>query len=455
MRSPSPTQLFRHHLLAFLTRFVTGALFVVLASMHATTLMAGDDHLTILSPHRKSIQDEFLPRFRDWYQATYHKSVQIDWLDNGGTADAIRLLRSRYAKNQASSGIDIFWGGGSATFNSLQRDGFLQAGAIGSAEASGVPATAAGVALTDQAHSWYASALSSFGIFFNRKVIKLDGLTAPKTWDDLGDPRYQDQIVLSDPRHSGTAISMDLVILGALGWEKGWALLTKIAANTRTFTHSSSDPVKAVVAGDAAAAMAIDFYAEPKVAEIGKTNLGFILPPGQTVLDPDPIALLKGAPNSEAAKRFVTFVLSAEAQKLWLLPKGAPGGPRLDVLGRMAVNPNAYQQTEGTRVSDFNPFKQPPMFKIDQEWAASLERPLADLIGATHVDAQRELKAAWQTLTKRGLPAAGLAQLTTPPVTSAELLALSKQWNDPLVRNRTVTAWLTAAKAKYRQLETH
>ena len=78
-----------------------------------------------------------------------------------------------------------------------------------------------------------------------------------------------------------------------MGWDKGWELLAAIAGNTRSFTHSSSDPIKAVVSGDVALAMAIDFYAQAKIGDLGADNLGFVMPAGQTVLDPDPIALLK------------------------------------------------------------------------------------------------------------------------------------------------------------------
>src|SRR5690606_5337699 len=117
----------------------------------------------------------------------------------------------------------------------------------------------------------------------------------------------------------------------------------------------SSDPIKAVVSGDAAAAMAIDFYANAKIADLGENNLGYKVPPGQTIIDPDPIAILKGAPNLEVARRFVNYVLSADAQKILMLPKGTKGGPKLSYLGRMAVNTKAYQETEGKRVDSYNP----------------------------------------------------------------------------------------------------
>ena len=413
------------------------------------------DQLVIISPHRKSIQDEFIPRFKDWYQATHHAEVDVQWLDNGGSADALRLVRSKFGKSGTTAGIDVFWGGGTLTFLELLRTGQLAPANLPASVLAHVPERAQGVPLYDGSKTWFATALSSFGIFANRKLLKVEGLSEPSRWDDLGQPKFRGQITATDPRHSGTAVTMDLIVLEALGWDKGWDLLTRIAGNTRNFTHSSSDPIKAVVAGDTAAAMAIDFYALPKIAEVGADNLSFTLPAGQTILDPDPAAILKGAPHQETARRFLTYLLSPSAQALLMLPKGAKDGPRLETLGRMAVNTEAYQATEGRRISPFNPLAGGTSLAFSADRASRLGRPLADLVGAYHVDTHRELKAAWEALIKRGLPAAEVARLVKAPVTSEELLKLNDRWNDPVFRSRTINGWVEAARTQYRQLAGH
>ena len=120
--------------------------------------------------------------------------------------------------------------------------------------------------------------MSSFGIFYNKRIQQMLRFPEPKKWQDLANPKYFDQVTLTDPRRSGTARTMSMIVLESLGWEKGFQLLSRIAGNTRTFTHSSSDPIKAVESGDAVAAMAINFYATAKIAKLGKENLGFNLP---------------------------------------------------------------------------------------------------------------------------------------------------------------------------------
>ncbi len=422
----------------------------VLATLGEAALAA--DKIVVLSPHRKSIQDEFVPAFKEHYKATYKTDVEVDWIDQGGTSDDIRFLRAKFEKNPATSGVDLFWGGGTSTFLELNRDKLLDTYTLPDELAKDIPETAAGAAMYDATKTWYASAMSSFGIFYNKKILKMDKLPEPATWEDLGKPEYKNQISLTDPRKSGSANTMNTIVLQSMGWDKGWELLTKIAGNTRVFTQSSSDPIKAVVSGDAATAMAIDFYATPKIDELGKDNLGFVLPAGKTVVDPDPIALVRGAPSKQVAERFIAFVLSAPAQKLLILAKGTPGGPKLSTLGRMAVNKTAYTETEGKRVGDVNPFTINNAFKVDNEKAGKMQRVFNDLVGAIHVDTHNDLKAAWEGIVKRGSKSDDIAFFSKSPVTEAEALALADKWGDDVLRNKTINEWVEFAKAKYKKL---
>ena len=281
-------------------------------------------------------------------------------------------------------------------------------------------------------------------------MLKLPTL---KAWEDLADPAYRDYVTLADPRRSGSASTMNTIILQSKGWQDGWELLTAIAGNTKRFTHSSSDPIKAVVSGDAVAAMAIDFYASAKIADLGEENLGFFLPEGQKVLDPDPVAIVRGASNRKVAERFIEFVLSPEAQKLLVLPKGAPGGPKVANLDRMAVNLKTYEMTEGKRINPINPFQQKTYLEIDIAKSAKMQQVFNDLLGALHIDIHQDLKEAWQTLIKDGLTPEELRALGTVPVTEAQVLAMADKWDNNVYRNQQINDWVTFAKSKYAKLK--
>lgn len=427
---------------------IVSILFLLSFSMN----LVAQDKVVIISPHRKSIQREFIPMFKKHYKATYKKDVVVEWLDQGGTNDDIRFVKAKYKGNSKTSGIDIFWGGGLASFTELDGLGVLSPYKLPDTIAKDIPASAAGISLRSKNNTWHGAAMSSFGVFFNKRLLKLTKLPEPKTWSDLANPKFMNQVTLTDPRRSGSAKTMNIIILEGMGWQKGWELLTAIAGNTRTFTHSSSDPIKAVESGDAVAAMAIDFYATAIIDKLGKQNVGFTLPQGQTVIDPDPIAILKGAPNRLVAERFVNFVLSPKAQKLLVLPKGNKEGPKNAVLGRMSVSKNTYLQTEGKRLSDSNPFKMKAFLKIDMEKVSSIQTIFSDLLGAVLVDTHKELQKAWAYQVKKGKHTSIIQKLAAPPITKKQLYEFSKKWNDEVFRNKTINTWTKQAKAKYQSL---
>lgn len=422
---------------------------VLLMSMSAPVLAA--DKLIIISPHRKSIQQEYIPVFKDWYKAKYKTEIVVDWLDQGGTTDDIRFVRAKF-KDSNTSGLDIFWGGGTTTFLDLNSDGLLASYKLPEAITKEVPASTAGIPLYDKTNTWFATALSSFGIFYNKKILQLDKLPTPKTWQDLANPKFKGHISSTDPRRSGSASIMNSIILQSRGWQEGWNLLTEISGNINKYTHSSSAPIKAVVSGDAALSMAIDFYANAKIGDLGKENLGFKLPEGQTILNSDPVAILKGAPNRKQAERFVDFLLSADAQKLLILPKGAPMGPRLATLGRIAVNKRAYTETEGKRSDDFNPFESKDFMDLDLAKASEMQSVINDLFGAIMIDTHRELKEAWAGVIKKGMKPADIAAFGKMPVTEKEVIELSTKWDDNVFRTTKINEWTDFAKAKYKKL---
>jgi hypothetical protein len=161
---------------------------------------------------------------------------------------------------------------------------------------------------------------------------------------------------------------------------------------------------------------------------------------------------LKGAPNRTVAERFVNYVLSSDAQKILILPRGAEGGPKLEALGRMAINTTAYAQTEGKRATDFNPFNQKAFMKLDLAKAAKMQRVFNDLIGAIHIDTHGDLKDAWAAIVKNGMKPEDIATFSKPPVSEAELLALADKWGDDVFRNKTINTWVEASKSKYKKL---
>ncbi len=408
--------------------------------------------LTILSVHPDTVRTEFAQAFSRWTAETQGYTVNVDWLDLGGTTQATKALLDRFKQTPDGVDIDIFFGGGVDPYMDLARRGLLEPVDVPAEILDPIPQSFSGMDIYDPQHRWFGAALSGFGIMFNRPVLQMLKLPEPVEWADIGRPDYFTWVAAADPRQSGSMHTIYEVILQAYGWDKGWQAVASMGANCRGFTANASDVPKDVSTGEAAAGVAIDFYALQAVAEVGDDRLVFRLPPKLTVVSPDAIGVLKGAPHEALAKLFIQFVLSERAQKLWILKPGTPGGPQRHLLARLSVIPGLTKKYEKDAFVHLDPFALGGI-KLDSNLTSRRWRILNDLLGACIIDVQGELAAAWKVL--RTLPPDDprRVELFKPFVSEKELMDLSgAPWDDPSVRAATITRWSAEAGARYKRL---
>jgi ABC-type Fe3+ transport system substrate-binding protein len=401
----------------------------------SSTQGGSSNQLTIISPHPSDIQVEFERAF-----AAQNPGVKIKWLDQGGSSDDLNFVLSQFKGKDAGQGIgiDLFFGGGMDSFIDMENAGVLQP----LSSDYKVPAELNGVPLRGKNNVWVASALGGFGILYNKTLAQRDNLPVPATWADMANPKLQDRIALADPRHSGSAHMAYEIILQANGWEKGWQVLTAMSGNARSYGQSASRLLDDVTSGEAVVAPAIDFYAASKIATSGADKLGYIEPRGQRVITPDPIALLRGGPNPELAKKFIDFLMSPAGQKLWMLKKGVPGGPQNSELFRLPAVPTAYKPLPKDSLIQSDPYSGKNDFVFDPKISAVRRRALDDLLGAVLIDNQSAIKARWKST-----PDA--TRIAFVPVTESQLASLAAKWGDQAFRNNQINQWKQAARAHF------
>jgi ABC-type Fe3+ transport system substrate-binding protein len=395
----------------------------------AVDLSAGPSELVVISPNPAQTQDEFEALFKAKYP-----DASIKWVDMGGSSDDLGYVLSQFKIKKSGIGVDVFFGGGPDAFLEMEH-----AGALAPLAATyGVPAQLNGVPLRTK--NWVGSVLSGFGILYNKTIATRDKLPVPTSWAGLGDPRLRNRILLADPRHSGSAAMTYELILQAEGWSKGWQTLTAMAGNARGFTDSGSQVPNDVASGEAVMGPAIDYYAADKIAAAGNDKLGYIEPALESVVTPDPIGMLRGAPHADLARKFIATVLSPAGQKLWMLKQGAPGGPVNAELHRKPILPSLYQPISPDSVIRTNPFAAKNGFVFDPAKSSHRLRALEALIGCVLIEDLDSLKARWAKT-----PDA--AKLTYVPVTETQLSAVADKWDDLAFRNATISKWNNAMKA--------
>lgn len=446
--------------------------------------------LVILTPHHESIREEFGRAFAAEWKRQTGEAVMIDWRVPGGTSEIALMLKSEYAaafqqhwrqvlkrpwtaevaqaclnpkagaedparqeflKSKVSIGVDLFFGGGAFDFQ-LQADAGTLVAETGEGTGlkavhathpewfseAGIPANLSGEPFRDAQDRWCGTCLSSFGIVFNRDVLRRLGIEKdPTQWRDLADPRLRGMVALADPGRSSSVTKAFEMLLqqemqltlaelkrepGALkaeeiepeavrqGWIKGLALIQRISANARYFSDTSTKIPLDVKRGDAAAGMCIDFYgraAEESVRDAaGSSRVGFVMPVGGTSISVDPIALLRGAPEPELATAFMAFVLSDAGQSLWGYRAGVPAGPEKLALRRLPVRRDFYTPEHLSQMSDAAemPYEKAGAFVYHAPWTASAFSPLRFLLRVLCVDTHEEMKTAWKHLSRGDFP---------------------------------------------------
>ena len=437
-----------------LKRFVWAVACCLLAL--PTALVFAEDALIIISPHSEGIQTEFDRNFKTWYEEQTGRAVELDWRDVGGTSSNYRFIDSEFKRVPEGIDVDMFFGGGTDSYLRLAEQDLLSPYKLPAAQLEQIPQTFHGIPVYDAEYQWYGAALSSFGIMFNDELRTMLGLPEVQTWQDLGDTALFKQIGAADPRESGSAHMMYEIILQTHGWENGFALLTKIGGNVRRFSAGANAIPKDVVAGDVIYGMAIDFYAYGQIVVVGADKIKYVMPSDGTVVNPDSIAILKGAPNLAVAQKFIEFVLSERGQKLWMLPDSDAEGPKWEGgLNRASVLPALYEKL-GDRCIVTNPFTLGfTPFQYDADKGGARWDIVNDLFGVLIIDSHKDLVNAWKAIgnckdaAKRD---AAIAALTQMPISEEEAMQFAAaEWKDPGFRNEKLKEWGQFAKRKFRE----
>lgn len=470
---------------------VLGVPFVLRPRASGEAGARGVPTLVVMTPHVPQIRAEFAAGFSRWHERVHGGPAAIDWRVPGGTSEIIKQLEAQYiaaakdgrvdfsdASNPRMAAgtiaCDLVLGGGSFDHGRLKQGVTLRRivvtgdGRAASevrlpmSEPAGFPAEQlrawygednhiGAQSLYDPEQYWLGTALSGFGIVYNREVLSRLGLPEPTRFTDLTGSGYFGQIVLADPRQSGSvATTLDSILNWSLyeraaaggweqelnaallrgGWEKailpshgreveaaferGWRILREMTANARSFTNSSTKPPIDVSAGEAAAGLAIDFYGRGQAQavlapgqEAGTGRVGYVDPAGTVYIDADPVSVLRGGPDPALARRFIEFCLTEEGQALWQFravetgagagnPKGEDGramGPARDELRRMPVRRVMYEKYAGAMIDPVNPFE-----IASQTLPAGWRTAIAPMMGAFAIDTAHEQRAAWAAL---------------------------------------------------------
>ena len=168
--------------------------------------------------------------------------------------------------------------------------------------------------------------ITPVGILYNTELVKAG--EAPKSLDELLDPKWQGKISMPDPsRHASTA--QYLWNLQQVKGEKWMEFARGLAKQKPMLLESYSTVPNAIVRGEAHLGISYIQYTAQTKGPIGFATIEHVF------ADPSDAALSAKAVNPNAAKLFIEYLCSAEGQK------------RVAETGEFVLSPGVYPAIKG------------------------------------------------------------------------------------------------------------
>src|SRR5438034_11407409 len=279
-------------------RLLFGATVLVLL----TTACQGDGRtpLVIYSPHGRDLLTLLERRFEQ-----LHPDVDVRWLDMG-SQEVYDRLRSEGANPQA----DVWFGGPATIFARGARDSLLEAFRPSWADAVEPHGRGAG-------DVYFAAYETPAVLVYAEQAVKPD--RAPRDWADLLDSRREGQILIRDPLASGTMRAVwGMIIERGLqqthDTAAGFQWLRRLDAQTKEYGVNGPLLDQKIVRQEGL----VTIWDLPDILLSRRDGLplGYVFPKSGTPVIEDAIAVVRGARRRDAARAFVDYVGSVEAQLL-------------------------------------------------------------------------------------------------------------------------------------------
>ena len=153
--------------------------------------------------------------------------------------------------------------------------------------------------------SFHAARLGTLGIVINTDKVK----TPPTQWSDLLKPEFTNGFGIANPALSGTSYMSVALLEKQFGWE----YFDKVKANGGRIGKGSGQVIDDTASGELTACLGVDYITNAKIKK--GAHIQMCYPPEMLVV-PSPVAIFKDTAKMDAAKKFVDYLLSKEAQTL-------------------------------------------------------------------------------------------------------------------------------------------
>lgn len=255
-----------------------------------------------------------------------HPDVVVE-IFRSGTTEVVNKLEAEFAAGAPQA--DVLLIADAVAMTRLKNAGRLEA--FPDAPVEGLPAAA-----IDPDRTFFGTKLITTGIMYNTELVE----TPPSSWAELLEPENASRLIMASPLYSGAAVYH----VGTLVQQEafGWDFYETLADNGAIAGRGNGGVLESVARGEKAFGIIVEFM--PLNAAAQGSPVGFVFPEEGVSAITEPVAIVAGTQNLEAAQAFVAWKLSTEGQELAAsqgyiplvdgvaLPEGRPAPSQLNIL---------------------------------------------------------------------------------------------------------------------------
>jgi len=282
-----------------MTRYRAGSGILTIMAVASMLAMSGgaraaDDHLVVYSANDSTLDNLVFEAFKK------ETGIQVQPVEAGSG-----VLMKRIAAEKGHPQGDIIWG----VSRSLLQTNVENFASYHSKNAGAVPAD-----FRDPQDRWIGTNVHLLVIIANTKEVAEKDM--PKSWSDLLDPKWKGKIAFTDPANSGSAFTNTTLWVDLWGGgDKGWDQVTKLYANMKVLNKSS---LVFSGVGDGEYPLGISLEYAGYLWQSNGAPIKVIYPSDGTIPQMEGMAIIKGATNVEAAKKFVDFLTRKDTREMIL-----------------------------------------------------------------------------------------------------------------------------------------
>jgi iron(III) transport system substrate-binding protein len=277
-------------------KFLTLILVVCLLAFSFTTMASGKVMLY------SSMQEAQLQAIKDGFEAKYPDITLDYYFASGGKVITKMSTEAQAGQIEA----DVVWLGDPSDYESFKKAGYLQP--YTSPETDHIADN-----YIDKDGYYTAARLVTMGIAWcGLEGIGLPDEEAPKTWNELLDPKWKDQLIMTDPAQSSTS---KYWVAAMMQNEKyGPAFFEGLRDNGLQLESGTTATHNVVAAGSYDAGICLDYVSANLIHEGSPIRFQYTTEDVCTMTSP--VALIANCANPDNGKLLIDFILSKEGQEI-------------------------------------------------------------------------------------------------------------------------------------------